>query len=291
MYRRVLRISFAAALIASASAVFAADEPSSQRSPDSTLFLTAQEPDMSKDPSNARLLVREIARQAVLMAGRDELGLSTRDMTLRETMPAAESTEKLDLQVTPSKESVRVTVSRGDQKFFEREIPATSAAGPFDYVRFSAALEELVASDLVAALQQAGFHGRANQTSASTEVPLQIEGWLREMNLFSQYSALRQLHALERKEGESPQTLAALARGYANLGQLTNLLWNASHKAYKARSLLYAQRLVKRDKGSAWSLQHRAYSEALVGLHAAALEDLKSAREQAGAKDQTAPSW
>ena len=58
--------------------------------------------------------------------------------------------------------------------------------------------------------------------------------------------------------------------GYANLGQLTYFLWNSTHKVCKGpRSLLYAERLVKLDCGSPWSLRHLAYAKALTGLHAA----------------------
>jgi tetratricopeptide (TPR) repeat protein len=271
----------------------AADEASSlKQSGHTTLFLTAQEPDMSKEPRNAKLLIRELARQAVLMAARDQLGLSTRDMTLRETMP--ENVEdRLDLQVAASKESVQVVISRGEARFFEREFELKSIP-VFNYGGFAAALEELIAGDLAEALKKAGFQGRPNVIKSSVEVPAEIENRLREMNFLSQYSALRQLHALQRSDGESVQTLAALVRGYSNLAQLTSFHWNASHKAFKARSLLYAQRLVRLDKNSAWSLRHRAYAEALTGLHAAALEDLRAARESAGSTDQpmtAAPVW
>ena len=57
--------------------------------------------------------------------------------------------------------------------------------------------------------------------------------------------------------------------------------------------LLYAQRLVKFDNASAWSLRHRAYAKALAGLHAAALADLAArARLPRPAQDeQPAPAW
>ena len=58
---------------------------------------------------------------------------------------------------------------------------------------------------------------------------------LREMNHFSQFAAVRHLHALHRSEGQSADTLAALVRAYANLGPLTNFHWNATHKVFKAR--------------------------------------------------------
>ena len=59
------------------------------------------------------------------------------------------------------------------------------------------------------------------------------------------------MHEALRTKGESPATLGALSRAYANLGMLTDTQWEAAPWVYKARGLLYAERLRQRDpKGS-----------------------------------------
>src|SRR5437868_1897408 len=57
--------------------------------PQGCLFLSAREPDLSEPGASGGLLIREILRQAVLIAARDGLGMTTRDATLREPLTAA----------------------------------------------------------------------------------------------------------------------------------------------------------------------------------------------------------
>ncbi len=111
------------------------------------------------------------------------------------------------------------------------------------------------------------------------------------MNLFSQFAAVRALHDLERIDGQSPQTLAALVRGYANLGQLTAFAWNAAPKVFKARALIYAERLVNANEHDSWSLNHRGYARALAGLHAAALADFQAGEDARRKEDAKLVAW
>ena len=100
------------------------------------------------------------------------------------------------------------------------------------------------------------------------------------MDIVSQFSAVRELHALIKSQGESPELLGALVRAYANLGVLTEHFWLPDHKVFKARALLYAERLMRRQSGKPWGMWHKAYAEALVGLHCSALADLESAAKK-----------
>ena len=92
------------------------------------------------------------------------------------------------------------------------------------------------------------------------------------------FAAVRLAHAAARGGDARPEVLEVLARGYAQLGLLTDHHWDAAHKAYSARALLYAQRLVASDPRSPRGLWHRAYAESLAGLHRHALDDLAAAR-------------
>jgi tetratricopeptide (TPR) repeat protein len=299
---RYIRIHFVVksllAVLAAASItlVCPAAEPEAKPAVNSTLVLSSREPDMTVEKPAAKLLIREIVRQAVLIAARDELGLSTRDATLRESMPAgaADSALQIDVQTAESSDKFvrfRLSLGGGDQAppFYEKQIALTlTDPDVVDYVAFVAALEELSRTELVEALKKSGLEGKSNPLDASVKVPAGTERQLSEMNFLSQFTAIRELHGRQRSDGESAQTLAGLARGYAHLGQLTNFHWNASHKAFKARAMLYAQRLVHSNNKSPWSLRQRAYALALVGLHGAALADLKEARAPA-AGDVSAP--
>ncbi|HTM53038.1 MAG TPA: hypothetical protein VL175_03380 [Pirellulales bacterium] len=264
-----------------------------------TLALKAQEPELRQPPHRGgSLLVREIARQAVLLAAREEMGLSTRDMALRESMPAEGDCKTVGFKVTghfTAALALRLEWSQSVSDSVEHKIEITEAWPPavFDYSQFANRCEALSREALVASLTKAGFESKARKPAGTAELSTQVERQLSEMNLLSQFAALRALHQQIRNEGESPQTLAGLVRGYANLGRLTTSHWSAFYKVFFARALLYAERLVNLDKQSMWSLQHRAYGKAMCGLHAAALKDLEfAAQADKEAKSTTdSPAW
>ena len=139
--------------------------------------------------------------------------------------------------------------------------------------------EALSRTAYVEALEKCGFQGKANELHNERGVPEEIEKNLAEMVFTSQFIAVRRLHELLRTDGESPARLGALVRGYANLGVLTEFHWHPEHKVFKARALLYAQRMVARDAQSPEALWHRAYALALTGLHLPAMEDLAAAEK------------
>ena len=121
---------------------------------------------------------------------------------------------------------------------------------------------------------------------------------MNQLTFTTQFAVLRELHHAIRKQGESKALLGALCRAYANLGVLSEFHWTFLHKACKARALLYAQRLAARNPDSASALWHRAYAEALSGLHQRALADLEAAaaanKAQAADGPQAAsepPDW
>lgn len=278
-------------LIAGAIAIywyFAAGAPK-------TLHLAAREAERDKGPLPGHLLLRELARQAVLIAGRDQLGLSTRDMTLREDVPPNVEGKAISLDVLTNARpgrNLRVRV-------FPYGAPEAELAPLFDgkldqqplpdkvtnYVYYVEELEALSRNELVEVLRMQGFQGDSLAWKSDVSISEQVERWLLEMNFFSQFAALRALHAQERSGGQSPSTLGAIVRAYANLALLTSFHWNASSQVFAARSLLYAQRLIVLDERSGWAMRHRAYALALFGLHAAALEDLAAAGNATSAKD------
>jgi len=264
-----------------------------------TLLLMSRE---TKGIPQRGLLIREIFRQAMLIAGRDEMGLSTRDMTLREPFPQEldDSNRPLDMvtlvPLTKDENILDIEVYRGTGKSKEvilqkyMEWPESE----LNYTKLIELAEKLSRNDFIHALEKAGFSGKPNTRVASISLPPNTEKNLQQMSFISQYAALREIHTLIKKRGESPELLAGLVRGYANLGKLTEFYWNAIHKVFKARALLYAERMVVADPNSPWALWHRAYARALVGFHGAALSDLDEADRHyealSKAQEKTIPS-
>ena len=226
------------------------------------------------------LLVRELVRQSLLIAARDELRLLTRDYWLGEAMPAAGASEPLDLIAQPGKDD-RIDICRGagsarrkvDQWEFK-------PAHRMQYGELSQELERLSRTKFVELLGKAGFQGSPNRWKPELPLPDEAQRLLAEMTFSSQYLAVRRIHAAVRSQGESPALLAALVRGYANLGVLTEFHWHPAHKVFKARALLYAQRLTQRRVRPLWATYHRAYAYALLGLHALAIKELEDAEKQ-----------
>jgi len=266
-----------------------ADDANTKRSSTNRLALSLLEPGFTNKDIVGSILSREVVRQAFLIAARDELGLLTRDRTLREEIDAENKNEQRPWTIRSTitdDVSIRVDIFRPDAG--EEPSWTTDVTLPQDW-KFEltiAKAEELSRNEFVDVLKQAGITGTPRAGGKKTRIPGRVSALLAQMNFVAQYSAIRQLHAKIRKSGESPALLAGLARGYANLGSLTEHYWSPAHNAFKARALLYAERLVHRDPESAWSTRQRAYVRTLIGRHATALDDLNRAelldKEQKG---------
>ena len=231
-------------------------------------------------------LARELLRQALLISARDELGLGTRDPVLRESGGPPGSAPTLRLVLThefPNGKFFEFSVRRqsGDKwtPLFEGTAPY-EAGEAYDYLSLVAEAERLSRTSLPDVLRQAGVEAHPLPAANEDPIPEKLNELLWSLNTIDQFAAVRELHALIRTRGESPQLLGGLARGYANLGVLTEMHWNMSNKVLKARALLYAQRLMARDPSPAGPA-HRAYALALAGRHSDGLADLAEARKQA----------
>lgn len=254
--------------------------------------LRAEEPDVPKEIEGIGLLYREVVRQAVLIAGREGLGLPTRDQALREGLPdgpgtlslhvKATRTQKLQLSLTQGEDQARKTIW---EKTLDR--PPSSPCPVRGLVPL---IEPLSRGEIVEALRKAGFEGTAVKMAGDQPVPEEAERRLGELTFTEPYAALRILHAACRETGESPARLGALVRAYANLGQLTRGFWNASPKAFAARSLLYADRLLAAAPATRSARWHRAYACTMAGLYRFALEDLEAASGIADSKE-VPPPW
>lgn len=312
----------AALLLATCSLAFGQDAPIASEPPDEPAAAPAKEPEAVRkieivelvagvDVSRSEhqgLLARELARQAVLLSAREELGVATRDQALREGNEK-DTRGKLVLgaQITFEKSgNVVLELQRIDgkkrQSLFksEKEFPKRDT---LDYVALSAWLTELSRGEIAATLRKAAAipadekieRPADSDETQKGELPKEIVEQLMRMTFASQFAAVRGLHELSRRTGDDGAN-GALVRGYANLAVLSELYWHPASTAFKARALLYAQRqlAIARTIGgtdaSAIELAHHhcGYALALGGLHHAALGEFAAATK---AVDTATPEW
>jgi tetratricopeptide (TPR) repeat protein len=244
------------------------------------------------------LLARELIRQAVLISARDELGLATRDAVLGDAVPTPREDSLIEVTSlftdgpdTPNRALISRVEGTKVETLLRRDLPSPylSSGGLAKLVE---AAEALSRTEFPDTLKKLGLQGRPHAARADARVPGAAEDRLGRLGYTGPFAAIRALHAALATDGESPERTGALVRGYALLGVLSEFHWHPAHKAFKARALLYAQRLVAREPKAAWGLWHRAYAEAMAGLHRDALADLAEARSRAGASGgPKPPAW
>jgi tetratricopeptide (TPR) repeat protein len=235
-------------------------------------------------------LLRELARQALLSAARDEFGLSTRDESLGESIAPDDASRVFDVSVAAIEpRGLVINVAQNFPGGRTKPLAEYRLDYPPEELieRLAARAHELSTREFVELLKQAGIRGAAAKTVEKGATDARIEANLARFDPIAQYAAARALHAEIRAKGESPERLAALARAYAHLSSLNDYLWHPLHKVFQARGLLYAERLMKRTGASPVARRTRAYVRALTGLHKAALGDLAAA----GVPDAKTPAW
>jgi tetratricopeptide (TPR) repeat protein len=240
-------------------------------------------------------LFRELARQAVLVAVREELNLPVRDTVVGDPAPKGQPAEVIEINVVRREDKLSLLICRGEGEKREVLLEKVIRSGPTSVGNYKLpieALEPLTRGALPEVLGKVGLVGKAAPKKGDDRVPDGVEERLGRMTFPEPFAVLRTLHAAQRTEGPSPRRLAALSRAYAHLGLLTEFQWDAASVAYKARALLYAQRLVALEPKSPQSFWHRAYATALAGIPWMATDDMDTARglaEQHPAGDRPKP--
>ncbi len=260
-----------------------------------TLLLESHEPEDLRDKSYGSLLVRELARQAVLLAARDELGLATRDQSLRETVQPAEGGAALALSLAikaPVDKPLEIWLGEpGDHGATVWKTERDLGASPFDYLALATALEGLAGAEIAPSLAARIAAGDAKPPPfGEGGVSDDVEELLGQMTWIAQWNAVRQVHTAMAQQGASPARLEALVRGYAHLGLLTEYHVSAAHKAFYARAMLYAARLRRLDPTGPASHRSLAYAAGLAGMHRRALEEIELA-QAAAPPDSPTPGW
>ncbi|SIO46872.1 hypothetical protein SAMN05444166_4997 [Singulisphaera sp. GP187] len=246
---------------------------------------------------NRGRLTREIVRQAVLLAAREELNVTVRDASIGDPAPQGRPTTAIEVAVIwpPEKTSIRLSRGQGAKRevLFERTLRDNPRLN--DYLTLTKNAEIASREGIPEALAKIGVKSKPVPKPGAGQLPAALEDQLLKMSFLPQFAAIRQLHEMIRTDGSSPGRLHGLARGYANLGVLTDFQWDSAAQAYKARALLYAHRDVNARPGSPVARWNRAYAAAMVGTHNLALMDLESARgfikDMAESLRPTPPAW
>lgn len=229
-------------------------------------------------PYAGDILLREIARQSVFLAEREGLHLPTRDANLREGGGDGVGVIQPRVTVFPPDVGLTVSLIRGGEEKALWSAALVRGEEPADYRTAVERGEALSRGELLAALRKAGLKDAAVVVGGEgPAAPDEIEAKLGEMNFCSQFAAVRAAHDALRARPDAPRWLGVLARGYANLGQLTAYFWNTAPQVFEARSLLYAQKWVAAQPASGEARRHRAYAFAMAGFQAMALDDLDAA--------------
>ncbi len=224
-------------------------------------------------------MMREIARQAILLAAREELGLPTRDETLGEPMPSLvdQPLGLLDLKFRAyydgRYEMNLVIGADEDQGIERREVWSHIGQLPTERSEIYLGLTQELTSHIpaiAAALSKAGFVAEESQTEVERQLP-EVEELLRETNFVSQFAAVRAAHRAIQGKELSAKRFGILVRGYAHLSALTTHLWSTHTEAFAARSLLYAERMRSIPEGELLADHHLAYGMGLIGMHSTAL--------------------
>ncbi len=292
MWRPVHLIAVFAGLSLSAAGLCAAERTVPKGR---VVCLTCREPDRIEGRGfPPPLLVRELVRQAFLIAARDECGLATRDATLREEFPSGSDPRDVPFDMYSStvmpKKGVNYSYTlgrKGDKTTkklwtweFHVDFPAAvlfTIKKPESISALTIKAESLSRGEFKDLLKHEGWGQAVPSPRRSAEVPLQARDEIWTWNEFALLGGLRRIHAEIGAKGESPELLAALAVGYANLGMVTEHYYSAASKAYFARGLLYAERLMQKTDQSPWALWHCAYVRVAVGLDHLAQADMAAA--------------
>jgi hypothetical protein len=225
-------------------------------------------------------ILRELARQALLIAARDELGAFTRDDTLGETERLGDLKATVDWLPRVRTRWKGVTEIRLEQAAGGSAVgePIVAHDGNIGITTAFPVLAESweVASrtELKERLAEQGVQGQVPPLNADNQPDEEVEALLQRMNFVSQWEAVSRAHRAIAEKGPSVEWIAVLSRGYAHLGTLTDHHWNGAPEAFYARAMLYAERARRFNGGDAAAVWLRPYVLAMCGAHAAALEQL-----------------
>jgi tetratricopeptide (TPR) repeat protein len=249
-------------------------------------------PNLNSNNRYAPLILRELPRQAILIAVARDCRVLAVDPTVEPDAVAANGDIKL--RVATSGQIGRYTLKLHDASGAELASTAISvttirSGGPA-VASFAEKVDEVVNGAWAPIIAgQLGSERKEPAWNAELPAPPECVRLLKTVDFQNAFLAARLTERAIAETGESPERLAVLVRAYAHLGEATRHLINGQSSAFFARSLLYAQRLIRLAPEGAESWWCRAYAQTLYGFHLAAEADLKTADDLAAGKP--APGW
>jgi tetratricopeptide (TPR) repeat protein len=245
-------------------------------------------------------LAWQVARQAVLLSAREELGLLTGDYFLDDVPPT--DAKSMTLEVTGSFNEIE------EDKVIDNEIRLwnrrsspheelwksvfSPVAEPFDYAAFAAQYETLSRTEIADALRKVV----GPMEELGEQAVVDVEGGnftqeLEQLDFVSQYALLRKLHGMRAGSGKSPSMLCNLVQNYAQLGMLTRHYQHPMHTVFDARALLYSQRLVQKFPDSQQARYYRGFAIAMTGMSKLALAEFEAAKSMKPESLEDSPEW
>jgi tetratricopeptide (TPR) repeat protein len=245
------------------------------------------------------LLAREVVREGLMISAREEFGALVRDVPLGDPDVPGKPDAILRIgsrfrtlynpnPADPSVGRITIVLGTGPKRkvLLAREFPVGISLAP-NFGALVGFVEVYSREEFRSVLQQLGLAKTAASSKTLPDgeaLPTGVEDALAVPVLTEQFAAVRALHQAIREKGDSSPLLIALARGYANLGSLTEKRWTPDHLTFKARALLYAQRVAVREDGSPRTRRAAGYAEAISGLLGDAKRDFQAAEKDDGGK-------
>ena len=171
------------------------------------------------------ILPRELVRQAILIAARDELGLSTRDELIDDSSAQGqgEGTPPTALEIVSlvrdQRWHARVRRAGKDQTkhLVDRETQISHERDPFllNFLKAITVAEALSREEFPKVLKGLGLDGKPNERKEKTEpeLPKYAKARLSTLGFSQTLVAIRDLHQAIRTKGETPAAVGALVRG------------------------------------------------------------------------------
>lgn len=238
-------------------------------------------------------IFRELARQSVLAIVREDFGCATRDDALLESIDE-DSEHLFHLRLLGRKPGVlTVELSHGDKLVysFEEKIPRNNGIGPDRLT----SLFEKKSAEIIEVFDKLGYQRSSRRViglEESKPLPAKLEGQLLRMNHVVQFQAVRELHRQISELGESAERYGGLARGYANLSQLTLTTLDTRSQVFAARARIYTKRMKRLFPNSLLANSTGTYVDAMLGLTSRSLAShgkiMKASADKNAGKDKLA---
>ena len=160
-------------------------------------------------PSRPDMLPREMVRQAVLIAARDELGLATRDEVIDETPVDTKQATRAIAEVVSfirdnrSHEIIQRLENAHSETIIAHETP-TAPGRDLDLLKLLASAESLSREEFPKVFEGLGLASKPNVVKEDALLPAKVDDRLTSLDFLDVLLAVRDVHEAMKSDGESP---------------------------------------------------------------------------------------